>query len=887
MKKYFLKKLLAVCTALSLLSSSAFAASFGDLQDAIDGNTGAGEFIGMHGDDHYGYGKNEDGSYGVESWTTTTENEDGTTTSSNNVQLNEDVQQEEGEAGIVIGDGQDVNLDLNGSDITGDGSSSIIEVDKGGSLTLDDTSDGEDVGEITGGHGKNEWNNPVTAGGVHVNGGDFTMEDGKITGNAGDTDKWNSNAAGGVTVSNGGEFTMNGGEISNNTTPSGSGGVFVTNGGSFTMNDGLISGNTGANGGGVSANGGEFTMTGGTITTNTANTEGGGVRVEGGVFNMTGGEITDNTSNYDGGGVRVKDKGTFNMGGGIISGNKLTNQFNTNGGAGVSVNGNGAVFNMTGGVISGHDVTEKEDGTYGKNGGGVYVGEGGTFNMSGSAEIKGNSAEYGGGVYVEEDGEFNMSGKAVIDGNTAKRGGGILSNGKFKMDGGTVSNNTATEYEGGGIVIYGGEGEISKGSIKGNKTETKSDLGGGGIYVNTGAKLTITNVVIRNNTAATMGGGLAACIRGETYVYATDGAAIFGNTAKGDLTHAVGNAFDDQFPADGGNIWRNWDETTRQLFLQAAQDIFTAGFKYSDTKGGTTVGNVMLGYNQQLGDATDLTPEQIAEMSKHLANWEGFRVLADDPDSLLSVGVGNNGTNFADRFLALTSNPTVWAQMMAIDAAMKNGVIIEDNESVYTHGGGIANNGVLIIGKQTDGISTAPDTELKKDFVDQDGNQLDLADNQFSFQLEGGLQVRDEATGEIRVENEKKVTASNDANGNAVFDFAPGTFTKPGTYVFYVTEEDTGAEGVTYDKTTYKITIVVGEEVVTGSIGNEQNSVKTLVIGDPLIEKVVFGENGETLERVDSIEFTNKYEAPEEPEEPEEPKEPEEPEEPESLFKIF
>ena len=47
------------------------------------------------------------------------------------------------------------------------------------------------------------------------------------------------------------------------------------------------------------------------------------------------------------------------------------------------------------------------------------------------------------------------------------------------------SNNTATEYEGGGIVIYGGEGEISKGSIKGNKTETKSDLGGGGIYVNT------------------------------------------------------------------------------------------------------------------------------------------------------------------------------------------------------------------------------------------------------------------------------------------------------------------------------------------------------------------------------------------------------------------
>ena len=151
-KKYFLKKLLAVCTALSLLSTSAFAASFGDLQNAIDGNTDEGILLNEE-NGHYGYGDQlGNGSYGVESW----KGEDG----SHNVQLNEDVQQEEGEAGIVIDDGQDVNLDLNGSDIVGDGSSTIIEVEQGGSLTLDDTSDGEDVGAITGGHGTNTWDKP-------------------------------------------------------------------------------------------------------------------------------------------------------------------------------------------------------------------------------------------------------------------------------------------------------------------------------------------------------------------------------------------------------------------------------------------------------------------------------------------------------------------------------------------------------------------------------------------------------------------------------------------------------------------------------------------------------------------------------------------------------
>lgn len=312
MKKYFLKKLLAVCTALSLLSSSAFAASFGDLQDAIDGNTGAGEFIGMHGDDHYGYGKNEDGSYGVESWTTTTENEDGTTTSSNNVQLNEDVSKEDGSKDrLVVGeeDGS-VTIDLNGNDITSDNYDpevgtanngtpgaggeygSVITVGQGADLTLKDTSsdNAAEQGVISGGFGVYDG-----GGGILVDGGALNMEGGNISGNASYT------GGGGVGVKGDGEFNMSGGAISGNI----GGGVTVKGDGSeFNMSGGEIKGNGGS---GVQVTEkGDFTMSGGAISNNTAGM-GGGVYVEkGGSFTMNDGDIQNNSA-VNGGGVTVND----------------------------------------------------------------------------------------------------------------------------------------------------------------------------------------------------------------------------------------------------------------------------------------------------------------------------------------------------------------------------------------------------------------------------------------------------------------------------------------------------------------------------------------------------------------------------------------------------
>ncbi|MDR2485225.1 MAG: hypothetical protein LBD55_07510 [Treponema sp.] len=167
---------------------------------------------------------------------------------------------------------------------------------------------------------------------VHIAGGSFTMEEGKISGNS---------RGGGVYIDNG-NFIMEGGEISDN---SGGSGVFAFSGG-FTMKNGKIFGNTASFGGGVNVGNGNFIMEGGEISGNTSKEAGGGVDIYGGGFTMKGGRISDNTSK-EGGGVCVFS-GSFIMEGGEISGNTSKEAA----GGGVFVETRGALI-KTGGVITG------------------------------------------------------------------------------------------------------------------------------------------------------------------------------------------------------------------------------------------------------------------------------------------------------------------------------------------------------------------------------------------------------------------------------------------------------------------------------------------------------------------------------------------------------
>jgi hypothetical protein len=124
-------------------------------------------------------------------------------------------------------------------------------------------------------------------------------------------------------------------------------------------------------------------MIDGIIITHENGDNGQGILVnEGGTLIMLDGEISGNTNPRGrGGGVAINPGGVFELVGGVILDNTAT------GGGGVY---NEGVFEMTGGKISNNQATGESSNYNEGNGGGVYVGEAGSFTMSGDAVIDSN-----------------------------------------------------------------------------------------------------------------------------------------------------------------------------------------------------------------------------------------------------------------------------------------------------------------------------------------------------------------------------------------------------------------------------------------------------------------------------------------------------------------
>jgi uncharacterized repeat protein (TIGR02543 family) len=128
--------------------------------------------------------------------------------------------------------------------------------------------------------------------------------------------------------------------------------------------------------------------------------------------------------------ISVERKSTFTM----LNGSKITGG---NGGGGVSV-GNNGTFIMYGGEISGNKVNAG-----GGGGGGVQNRFGGTFTMH-DGKISGNTSEQSGGG-VNNEGTFTMLG-GEISGNTSNlNGGGIDTGNEFYMVNGTIYGSNETD----------------------------------------------------------------------------------------------------------------------------------------------------------------------------------------------------------------------------------------------------------------------------------------------------------------------------------------------------------------------------------------------------------------------------------------------------------
>lgn len=229
-------------------------------------------------------------------------------------------------------------------------------------------------------------------------------------------------------------------------------------------------------------------------------------------------------------------------------------------------------------MYSGVTLSGREGNNY--FGGGVTV-SGGTFHMYGGAiekcGIKGGSVCYGGGVAVVYGGQFIMDSGTIkdcyaesdyidyLDPNrcfTAMGGGVFVSGGSsFVMNGGSVSNNSATNM-GGGVAVAASYEEISGGlgnlkssvEILGGKVEENKAKKGAGVFASAyyyayanaicadtpaaGATekpgLHIKNAQIQDNTADTadgMGGGVLVSMLKSPATASIENTTVKGNKA--------------------------------------------------------------------------------------------------------------------------------------------------------------------------------------------------------------------------------------------------------------------------------------------------------------------------------------------------------------------
>ena len=233
------------------------------------------------------------------------------------------------------------------------------------------------------------------------------------------------------------------------------------------------------------------------------------------IFNMYGGEISGNNGKNYGGAIFRKFNanmpnttgGTFNMYGGTIKNNTAKN-----GGAFFSTTG--GTINMTGGTISGNTATMNSNNA---GGGAIYMRGNGKINISGSAQITGNSSSLDGGAILMGWGTINVSDSAKINNNTANRWGGAIclrqdsnQSTTLYMRGGEISGNRASK-EGGAVHVLDKDCQffLYDGKITGN---TSGD--GGAIYLNQEPSwLIMQGGEISGNTATGNGGGV--------YIYRT------------------------------------------------------------------------------------------------------------------------------------------------------------------------------------------------------------------------------------------------------------------------------------------------------------------------------------------------------------------------------
>lgn len=523
--------------------------------------------------------------------------------------------------------------------------------------------------------------------------------------------------------------------------------------------------------------------------------EGGSIQVSGGTLNLEGGYITGAKNSA----AVHAISGTINLSGTVIAGNKQ----------GINLKDN-STLTMTGGVISGNGEAtlggnEATDGA--KGGGGIYA-TNSTLYLSGGY-LTNNQAQKGGGLYVHQEhggGTAELSGSLQITGNYAREHGGgvMLDRCECQINGGFISQNRAETAEGGGIRIdFNASCIVRAGYITNNKTNTQEHWGGGGIFCAKGSRLLVQDALITHNKAGGFGGGVAGCSTGRLMIVAAAGAAIYDNTDHPDgKPHLSGNAS----TKDADHTFWEKDEVFRE---NGCDDYFCALSSVID--------------GSMLGGGS--------------ANWSG------SADGVAYENVGRGQTLTAGRVMGLTADPSEADQQHAANSAR---VYITGNYS-YTHGGGILNNGYMVIGETKEfEIPKGVTLTMQKDVLTNEGVQRpEKGVYQFEVTDANGKVIR---------------TVTNDGDGAIQFSFDYGKDDLAGVqeggtrdFTYYVREivpEDPDPQ-MTYDPSVYRVVVTVIWETSKEEISFQQgsSSIKKCIYR-PKEVKVYKGSSEEPLDTV-------------------------------------
>ena len=416
------------------------------------------------------------------------------------------------------------------------------------------------TGSATVNGGTVSGNTAANEGGGFWNGtGTMTLSAVTFTGNTaqGDSTATGGPVGGGAVYNDGGTLLATNLTATGNAATGfrGSGGALMSSGGTMTVTGGTFSGNT-ANraGAGIESAGATTTLTNVTVRNNDIPAasarpgNGGGVHAAGDTLIVRGGLFEDNDAT-EGGGIWAS--GVLNIA--RSTANPTTIRNNTGRGAAAD-NGGGGVYVEAGGraTISGATITgNAATGTAG-SGGGILVKAGTTPATAASATISGttvsgNTANRAGAGIENAGGTVTLT-NVTVTGNVIPaataapgNGGGLHSGGgTVTVNGSTFSGNEATE--GGGLwsnatltiqpdTLQTNASRLAR--ITGNVGRgAAADNGGGGVYAETGAVVTIRQALIDGNSATGAAGSGGGVLVADSSSVTVVGGSISNNRAN-------------------------------------------------------------------------------------------------------------------------------------------------------------------------------------------------------------------------------------------------------------------------------------------------------------------------------------------------------------------